>query len=98
MGTVQELGAAIREARLAKKLTKVECAAKIGVSKQFWHDAEFGRRKMTHLIEIAALLEMDVQKLHILAGDCPGCGGTGDLIDYERLCETLPKRRIVGVR
>lgn len=91
------LGEFIRSIRLKRGFTVVECAKRLGVSKQFWHDAERDRRRMTHLPEIAEMLEIDLQKLHEVAGDCPACSGTGRFEEYKQTSKKK-SRRIVGVR
>src|SRR5436309_9689741 len=60
------LGDAVRRVREARQMTLRELATKIGVSAPFLSDVEHNRRRTDKLGELAAVLEVDLERLRRL--------------------------------
>jgi transcriptional regulator with XRE-family HTH domain len=71
------IGTELRELREKRRMTLREVCAAVGVSAPFLSDVEHGRRRMSHVDEIARVLGVKPSHFYELAGLCPHCDGTG---------------------
>ena len=71
------IGTELREFREFRGMTLRQLADDVGLSAPFLSDVEHGRRRMSHVEEIAKALGVKAERFYELAGLCPYCGGSG---------------------
>ena len=71
------VGAKLYEIRNKKRVTLRQLSNAVGLSAPFVCDVEHGRRRMTHVDEIAKFLGVKPKVFIDAAGSCPHCDGTG---------------------
>lgn len=74
---MMRVGDEVRRLREAKGITLRALADKVGLSAPFLSDVEHGRRRLSHVDDVAKTLGVTTFHFLMIAGKCEHCGGTG---------------------
>jgi transcriptional regulator with XRE-family HTH domain len=71
------IGKEVRRLRLARGLSVVDVAGRLGVWPSYVHNVESGRSSLARVAEMARVLGVSTKRLEAAGGTCPACKGTG---------------------